>query len=111
MAAKGNQNAVGNSGGKSLQDRQLAADVRSLALQEIKDVLEKKKGTEIYRAVLIKLAGTVLPRLNEHTGQDGEKLFPTPILGPALQSFGSGPSSDVSTHNSNTENSEAHQTD
>ena len=31
----GNQNAFGNSGGKSLNDRKLAAEVRTLALKEI----------------------------------------------------------------------------
>lgn len=57
-------------GGKSFQDRELAARVRTLALSEIERVLSKKKG-KLYEAVLIKLAGSVLPRLNEHTGEDG----------------------------------------
>lgn len=78
-AAKGNKNAVGNSGGKSLNDRQLAASVRSLALKEIKTVLEGKDA-EYKKAVILKLAPTLLPRLNEHTGEDGRDLFPVPIL-------------------------------
>lgn len=83
MAAPlGSQNALGNSGGKSLNDRKLAAKVRTLALGEIADLLEmpkvkmKSDDYELYKAILIKLAGSVLPRLNEHTGEDGEKLFP-----------------------------------
>jgi len=57
-------------GGKSFQDRELAARVRSLTLQECEKALLKKKG-KLYQAVLLKLAGTVLPRLNEHTGEGG----------------------------------------
>ena len=72
--------AIGSSGtgqgGKSMQDRELAARVRSLALSEIEKVLKRKKG-KLYEAVLIKLAGTVLPRLNEHSGPEGT---PIPLL-------------------------------
>ena len=60
-------------GGKSFQDRDLAAKVRTLTMQECLKALNKKKG-KLYEAVLLKLAGTVLPRLNEHTGADGEPL-------------------------------------
>lgn len=65
-------------GGKSMQDRELAARVRTLALNEIEKVLKKGDG-KLYEAVLIKLAGSVLPRLNEHTGADGSEL-PVPIF-------------------------------
>lgn len=84
MANKGNKNAVGNSGGKSFNDRKLAAEVRNLTLGKIKDILEmpivkmKNDDYELYKALIIKLAGTVLPRLNEHSGPDGE---PLPLLG------------------------------
>ena len=57
-------------GGKTLQDRELAASVRNLALAEIEKIL-KKPEHKLYGAVIVKLAGTVLPRLNEHTGEDG----------------------------------------
>jgi|SRR3989338_8282161 len=76
-APTGNINAKGNSGGKSLQDRKLAVKVRSLALGEIAALLELPKVKmsadeyELYKAILIKLAGTILPRLNEHSGEDG----------------------------------------
>jgi hypothetical protein len=77
-APKGNSNAVGNAGGKSLQERALAARVRSLALKEIETVLKGEfpgdEDQEFYKAVLLKLAGTVLPRLNEVTGEGGEPI-------------------------------------
>jgi hypothetical protein len=57
-------------GGKSFQDRELAARVRTLSLTEIEHVLKNRKH-KLYGPVLIKLAGSVLPRLNEHTGEDG----------------------------------------
>ena len=60
-------------GGKSFQDRELAARVRTLTLHECEKALLKGKG-KLYEAVLLKLAGTVLPRLNEVTGEDGRPL-------------------------------------
>lgn len=65
-------------GGKSMQDRELAARVRSLTLEECERQLLKKKG-RLYEAVLLRLAGSVLPRLNEHTGEDGGAITFTPI--------------------------------
>lgn len=65
-------------GGKSYNDRLLAARVRTLALEEIEKALKNKKNKRLYEAVLIKLAGSVLPRLNEHSGPDGQ---PIPIYG------------------------------
>jgi hypothetical protein len=57
-------------GGKTYNERQLAARVHNLALSEIEKVLKRRKG-KLYEAVLIKFAGSVLPRLNEHGGDDG----------------------------------------
>lgn len=65
-------------GGKSLQDRELAARVRTLTLSEIEKVLQNRKH-KLYGPILVKLAGSVLPRLNEHTGADGKEL-PAPIF-------------------------------
>ena len=73
-APKGNTNAQGGSGGKSLQDRVLAANVRRKALAEIERILDGED-SDYKKQVVLKLAGTVLPRLNEHTGEDG-----TPIV-------------------------------
>lgn len=80
-APKENTNALGNSGGKTLNDRKLAAEVRTLTLNKIKALLEmpevkmKADDYELYKAVLIKLSGSVLPRLNEHSGEDGQPIF------------------------------------
>ena len=60
--------------GKTFQDRELAASVRILALNEIEKVLKQKKMDDFKKAVLLRLAGTVLPRLNEVSGADGEPL-------------------------------------
>lgn len=79
-APKDNKNAEGNKGGNgapSVIDRELSKKVRNLALEEIYKVLSlpvvkmKNDDYELYKAILIKLAGTVLPRLNEHTGEGG----------------------------------------
>lgn len=79
-APKDNKNAEGNRGGTgapSVVDRELSKKVRNLALDEIYKVLSlpivkmKPDDYDLYKALLIKLAGTVLPRLNEHTGEDG----------------------------------------
>ena len=76
----GNNNAVGNSGGKSLNDRKLAAKVRTLVLNEILKIISipkvemRPEEYDLYKAILVRLTGNVLPRLNEHTGEDGEKL-------------------------------------
>lgn len=63
-------------GGKSFQDRELAAEVRNLTLMEAKKVLKKGKG-RLYEMLLVKLAGSALPRLNEHSGPEGT---PIPIM-------------------------------
>lgn len=82
-APEGNTNGIGNSGGKSLNDRKLAAKVRTLALNEIFKTLSMPKVEmnaaeyDLYKELLKRLAGTVLPRLTEVTGEDGEKLVIT----------------------------------
>lgn len=79
-APLGSKNALGNSGGKSLNDRKLAAAVRTLALTEIQKILQQDGLTEMKKQIILKLAPSLLPRLNEHTGEDGNELFPVPIL-------------------------------
>lgn len=60
-----------------MQDRELATKVRTLALNQVYDVLYFKKlnsrvvSDEFQEAVLLKLAATILPRLNEHAGEGG----------------------------------------
>ena len=63
-------------GGKSFNDRVLAAEVRTLTLEEIKKALTGDD-LDYKKAVVLKLAGTILPRINEHSGPDGA---PIPIL-------------------------------
>lgn len=58
------------SGGKSFQDRELAAEVRTLTLNEIKKALQGED-LDFKKAVLLRLSGSILPRLNEVTGVDG----------------------------------------
>lgn len=61
-------------GGKSFQDRELAAKVRTLGLQQLHDVLDCTHvlyDIELHKAVLLKLSSSILPRLNEHTGAEG----------------------------------------
>ena len=60
-------------GGKSFQDRELAARVRTLALTRIEEILKRGKG-KLYDQVIVRLSGTVLPKLNEHTGEDGHPI-------------------------------------
>ena len=59
--------------GVTLNDRRLAAEVRTLTLREMKKILEGDD-LEYKKQLLLKLAPSTLPRLNEHTGEDGEPL-------------------------------------
>ena len=79
-APVGNKNAEGNSGGTgapSAIDRELSKKVRNLTLEKIYELLSmpvvkmKTDDYELYKAVLVKLAGSVLPRLSEVSGEDG----------------------------------------
>ena len=65
--------------GKTHQDRELAAAVRSLALEEIKMILEGthddyKEDPSFKKAILLKMSSSILPRLQEHSGAGGEPL-------------------------------------
>jgi len=59
---------------KNFNDRELAGKVRTLTLNEIMKVLKKGQG-RLYDAVLVRLAGTILPRLNELSGENGEPII------------------------------------
>jgi hypothetical protein len=64
-----------NSKGASFNDRVLAGEVRSLGLEQLKKVLDPKyKDKQYQKAMLLKIAPALLPRLNEHTGQGGGPL-------------------------------------
>ena len=73
---------VGNSKGCSFNDRKLAGEVRSLGLKELKKILGPTyKDKEYQKAILLRIAPSLLPRLNEHSGPEGEQLFPQPLYG------------------------------
>ena len=60
-------------GGKTFNDREQSARVRGLVLDAIEKVY---KGTDANLSqrqweLTLRMATTVLPRLNEHTGEDG----------------------------------------
>lgn len=65
----------GGSKGTSFNDMQLAGQVRNLALNHLQKILAPDYEDKDYqKQMLLKLANTILPRLNEHTGQDGEAI-------------------------------------
>lgn len=59
--------------GTTLNDRRLAAEVRTLSLKEMKKVLQGND-EDYKKQLILKLASSALPRLNEHTGEDGEPM-------------------------------------
>jgi hypothetical protein len=60
--------------GVTLNDRNLAANVRTTSLNLILKYLNGED--EKYKKdLLLRLAGTVLPRLTEHTGEDGQPII------------------------------------
>lgn len=68
--------------GVSFNDRLLAGQVRNLALDHLKRILDPKfKDKEFQAEMLLKIAPNLLPRLNEVTGEGGKALFPIPIYG------------------------------
>jgi len=82
---KNNSGKKGNSGGKSLNDRALMAQVRNLTLMKIRKLLEQNPAersdheTKLYSGVLLKLSSQVLPRLQYVSDGEGESLFPAPL--------------------------------
>ena len=67
-------------GGKSLNDRKQSARVRQKLLNLVEKILDGDNEAE-KKELLLKMCTGLLPKLNEHTGEDGEKLFPKPLLG------------------------------
>jgi hypothetical protein len=59
--------------GVTLNDKRLAAEVRTLTLTQIKRVLNGDDEA-FKKQLLLKLAPTVLPRIQEVTGEDGEPI-------------------------------------
>ena len=77
----------GGSKGKSFNDRELAGEVRSLTLDQMKRILLDiniklgKNGelSKFQEDLLLRLAPNCLPRLHEHSGPDGGEI-PLPML-------------------------------
>lgn len=65
----------GSPKGKSFNDRQLAGSVRSLALEHLMKVLQPDyKDIAYQKQMLLKLSTSLLPRLQEVTGEDGKDI-------------------------------------
>jgi hypothetical protein len=66
--------------------QKLSGEVRDLTLREIKSVLLDKKCVkntkEFRQTLLLRLAGSVLPRVQEISGADGKDLFAKVIILP-----------------------------
>lgn len=61
--------------GIGVNDRKLGAQIRRLTLRKIEKILADDYPDEAFqKAVILKLASTVLPRINEHSGEDGESI-------------------------------------
>ncbi len=68
-------------GGKSFQDRERSANIRNIALDHLEKILSPKyKDKKYQKEILLRLAPTLLPRLNAGR-DDTEQLFPSPIYG------------------------------
>lgn len=73
--------------GKSFQDRQRSANVRNLALDLLEEVLQPNyKDKKYQKEILLRMAPNLIPRLNEHTGEDGEAIK-VEISGVALNKY------------------------
>ena len=97
-------------GGKSFQDREKAAKVRMTVLDCIEKVLNEEKEVENWSAykkdLIRRMATSILPRINEHSGPDGEQLFPAPLLAGESNN-----KTDVKNSHSNKETSEVEEED
>lgn len=54
-------------------DRELGARVRRLTLKKIEAIL-LGNDEEFKKAVILKLSSSILPRINEHSGEGGEAM-------------------------------------
>ena len=63
-------------GGKSLNDREKSATVRNKVLDAMLLVYNGEADNLSQRQweLTLKMASTILPRLNEHTGKDGDAI-------------------------------------
>jgi len=59
--------------GVALNDRALGARVRRLTLKEIEKILLGDDDS-YKKEIIMKLAPSILPRINEHSGENGEAI-------------------------------------
>jgi len=62
-----------------LSNRRLSDKLRFRLLNECHKILDGDD-EQAKKDLLMKMCHTLLPRLNEHTGEGGERLFPKPLL-------------------------------
>ena len=68
-------------GGKSFQDRTRSANIRNLGLDFLEKILSPKYKDKAYqREIMLRLAPTLLPRLNAGRSDD-EPIHPSPLCG------------------------------
>lgn len=73
--------------GVTSHDRKLAGDVRRMTLEQIRRILEtprvemSDRDYELWKAVLLSLTRSILPRLTEITGEEGGPLQVNQITG------------------------------
>lgn len=60
--------------GISFNDRELAGQVRTLALNKVYAILDKGEKHKLYAPVLLNLTRSLLPRLGEITGENGSPI-------------------------------------
>lgn len=71
--------------GKTYEERELAKTVRNLALNKIRIILNRPavemsdRDKTLHDEILMRLAGSILPRLNAGRDDD-EILYPAPLL-------------------------------
>ena len=86
---------IKNGKGTQFSSRALAGEVRDLALSHLKEILNPGyEDKDFQKDLLLRLAGSLLPKLNEVSGPEGK---PIPILN----------LNEISGHNSDQEDSEA----
>lgn len=77
--------------GKNFNDRELAAKVRTLALEKVFSILTKGEKHKLFRPIIERLAPTLLPRLSVLSSDDDRPLI-VQISGAASKKYGIDPS-------------------
>lgn len=66
--------------GKLFSERELAGEVRNLGLKKLKTILgDNYEDKEFQKQIMLRLAPSLLPRLNEHSGEGGGPVAVTVV--------------------------------